>query len=164
MKKIHIGFSLIELLIVIVLLSILLLGGISLWREFVQHNRANATVHQITTALQFARSEAIKNNGLVIFCASQNQKTCDGPWQNGQIILIKNKILRIYSPLSNKDRLIWKSAFGKNDRLEFVSTGFTNGQSGSFWYCPNDLRFAKRIVVLQSGRTRVTEESSGCHG
>lgn len=162
-KKINLlGFSFIELLIVISLLGFLILGSVSWWGNLITQNRSTTYVQQILTALQFARSVAIKQNEKVIFCPSQDHRTCGGEWRVGQIILVKNKVLKIYPALSNSDRLLWKSAFGKNQILEFLPTGFTNGQNGSFWYCPKNLSAAKRITLQQSGKARVSNEFGGC--
>lgn len=161
-NKKWLGFSLLEMLLILALLGILCLMGIPSWRHLVQENQTGTQVRTFISALNFARSEAIKQSEKVIFCPSENQKTCGGSWQKGQIVLSNNTVLRIYPPLPANEKLLWKSSLGRVDRLEFVASGFTNGQKGSFIFCPTDARYAKRIIIEQSGRARVVSEDISC--
>lgn len=160
MNKCAAGFSLIELITVIAMSAILLMMALPIWLHFYEQNQAEIAVKQISSALNFARSAAIAHGEKVIFCASRNHLNCGGLWHEGQIVMLQQQVLRVYGKLP--DKLYWKSAFGRNDRLEFVASGFTNGQSGSFWICPRNDKWARRIVLEQSGRARVTGEGVDC--
>jgi type IV fimbrial biogenesis protein FimT len=157
------GYSLFEMLITIALVGILCLAGIPSWQYFMQENQMSAQVRTFITALNFARSEAVKQSEKIIFCPSENQHSCGGFWEQGQIVLSKDNVLRAYPALPPNVKLIWKSSLGRNDHLEFVPSGFTNGQKGSFIFCPPNPRYAKRIVIEQSGRMRITEEGIQCN-
>jgi type IV fimbrial biogenesis protein FimT len=65
----HRGFSLIELMIGLVLVSILLGIGVPSFREFILNQRAKTTSMDINIALMTARSEAIKRNRAVVLAA-----------------------------------------------------------------------------------------------
>lgn len=149
------AFSLLELLIVIAILAILSLLSLPTINHLINRNQINNTTEQIVSALNYARSEAIKNDNIVIFCKSKTHRQCDGNWNDGQIVSLNGKILRIYSALPANETLLWKSNFGNNDFLEFQGTGSTYGQDGSFILCTKDHHYGKRIVVIQSGRIRI---------
>jgi type IV fimbrial biogenesis protein FimT len=136
------GFTVIELLITLLLVSILLLIGFPAMHDLVMNNRATASVNNIVVGLQFARSEAIKNNVRVKFCKKDN-------WRDGQIVIdtSNDKILRVFPALAKGDKLTWKSSLGKDDYVEFSSLGFSE-QKGTFTYYPNgENKYARKIVV-----------------
>lgn len=156
------GFSLIELLLAMTLLAILLVVAIPMTQSLLTRNRVTQHAAELVTALNYARSEAVKRGSLVTFCKSKAGKSCEGDWRDGQIVIVDKQVLRQYAALTNGDNLIWRSSLGKNEMLQFAPAGFTHGQSGSFYYCPAEKQYAKRIVVEQSGRTRIMDDSSGC--
>lgn len=154
------AFTLIELLIAISIIAILLLAAIPATQHLLLRNRAAAQAHQIMGALNFARTEAIKRGQIVIFCPGTKDKPCAEDWRAGQVIMADNKIVRIYPALNEADNLIWRGSLGKNASLQFDPSGFTHGQSGSFYYCSSDKQYSKRIVIEQSGRARL-EDNDG---
>lgn len=156
------AFTLIELLITLVIISILSLIAIPAFRYFVTQNRALAQVNQIVAAINYARSEAIKTGKAVTFCKSIDHETCGGAWRDGQIILLEAKVLRVYNALAPEDKLNWASNLGKNNALVLLPTGFTDGQNGSFTYCSDG--YARKIIVEQTGRVRISEENISCNG
>ena len=87
------GFSLIELMVGISVLSILLTIAIPSFRNFTQSASVDAVQSSFYNALLFARSEAIKRNKIVIVCrrqAAQNQ--CNLPatndWSEGWLVYV----------------------------------------------------------------------------
>ena len=155
------GFTLIELLAAIALASVLLLITIPAFQQVLAHNRATIEVNKIISALHYARSEAIQLNEIVIFCKSADAKQCGGNWEDGQIILANNRVLRVYPALPANTRLYLKGNFGNNDTIRWLPSGATAGQKGSIYYCPTDERYARRIVLEKTGRVRV--EATKCH-
>lgn len=151
------GFTTIELLVTISIVSILLLISVPCMTCLINSNKAAATTNNIVTALQFARSEAIKNKINVKYCKSSDHKTCGGKWEDGQIVIDENgKLLRIFAALNYHDKLIWNSSFNKDDYIEFTSVGFTNGQTGSFIYTPSGQeKYSRSITVSQTGRIKI---------
>jgi len=82
------GFTMIELLISIVVVTALLALGIPSFMDFVKNNRLGAQSNALATALQVARSEAVKRNTDTVICASANQTNCtgNGDWDKGWIV------------------------------------------------------------------------------
>jgi type IV fimbrial biogenesis protein FimT len=82
------GFTLVELLITIVVVSILLATGVPSFMEFVKNNRLSAQANNLVISIQVARNEAIKRGSGAVICASTDQATCSGSddWTTGWII------------------------------------------------------------------------------
>ncbi len=81
--------TMIELLITIVVVTILLALGVPSFQEFVKNNRVTTQTNDFVTAIQLARSEAIKRGTFTTICASTDQATCDvtdGDWTSGWIV------------------------------------------------------------------------------
>ena len=84
------GFTLVELLVTIVVLSILLGLAVPAFRSFMQNDQQWVQQNNLVLALNAARSEAIKNDmaGGVKVCSSTDGATCTGtPWAQGWIVL-----------------------------------------------------------------------------
>jgi len=82
------GMTMVELLITIVVVTILLALGVPSFQEFIKNNRLTAQTNAFVTAIQLARSEAIKRGSFTTICASTDQATCSGTdnWSTGWIV------------------------------------------------------------------------------
>ena len=76
MKKMSKGFTLIELMISVVVASILLTVAVPNFFSMIQNNRMSATANSLVSALNFARSEAVRRGGTVRVCNTTNATTC----------------------------------------------------------------------------------------
>ena len=81
------GLTLLELIIGISVLGILLAVGVPSFQSTVDSNRLAAQTNSLVTALNLARSEAVKRGQPVSICASTNQTSCSGAtaWTTGWI-------------------------------------------------------------------------------
>jgi type IV fimbrial biogenesis protein FimT len=75
MKR-NLGFSLIELMVTLAVLVILITIAIPSFTSMIQNNRSATLASSLVTALNIARSEAVKRNALVGLCPSSNGATC----------------------------------------------------------------------------------------
>jgi len=83
-------FTLVELLVTVVVLSILLGLAVPAFRTFMQNDQQWVQQNNLVLALNAARSEAIKQDvfGGVQVCSSTDGATCTGtPWNQGWIVL-----------------------------------------------------------------------------
>ena len=76
------GFTLLELMVVVVVVGILSIVAAPSMSAMVNANRLNGVSGELTASMQVARSEAIRRNARVTVCASTNGTTCanSGTW------------------------------------------------------------------------------------
>ena len=74
MKTKH-GFTLIELMVTLAVAIVILAVGIPVFSTMIANNRAAADSNALVTALQFARSEAVKRSAQVRVCAGDGAPT-----------------------------------------------------------------------------------------
>ena len=83
------GFTLVELLITIVVITVLLAAGVPAFKDFIKNNRVTAQTNDLISAIQLARSEALKRGSNTVVCASKNQTDCaddKDAWADGWIV------------------------------------------------------------------------------
>ena len=82
------GFTLVELLIAIVVVTILLAIGAPAFKDFIKNNRVTGLINGHVSVIQLARSEALKRGTNMVVCASDDQATCTGKdtWADGWIL------------------------------------------------------------------------------
>jgi len=150
------GFSLIELLFVLMLMGILIATSMPLMMKIYQHIQARVACDQLVHAMKLARNEAVAKHVTVMLCKSKDQQTCSGEWINGYIILANQKILYVFKNPNLNGKINWRAFPLNKDNLQFLSTGFSKTENGTFWYCGADAEHpAWAIVMNQSGRIRV---------
>ena len=70
------GFTLVELAITVVVLSVMMAMAAPLFTGMTNGNRLTSNANEIVAALQIARSEALRRNARTSFCQSTNGTTC----------------------------------------------------------------------------------------
>jgi type IV fimbrial biogenesis protein FimT len=77
------GFTLVELAITVVVLSVLMAMAAPLFTGMSNGNRLTSNANELVAAMQIARSEAVRRNAPTFFCQSTNGTTCSNvsPWQ-----------------------------------------------------------------------------------
>lgn len=169
------GYSLIELLFTLILLSILLSLSFPAYKYIMVETRLMTLSESIVSAFNYARSEAIKHRSIVIFCPVENEKNCGAKWNNGWMIILgkrtanisKNNLLHVYPPLNKQEFIIWRGA-SKRNYLQLNPDGSAYGHNGSFVVCVNVLSKSSVWVVKVSatGRIRVDKDAGlhiNCH-
>jgi type IV fimbrial biogenesis protein FimT len=148
------GFSLMECLLVLLLMSILLGMVIPVQHHLLTQTRADSNVNTLISALNFARNEAIMRNEKIIICGSLDKRNCDGAWSNSNIIVDQNaNVIYVFELVSKLDRLIWNSSLNRDQFIEWLPSGFTSGQRGTFYSCmDHSAMISKKIVLLNTGR------------
>jgi len=156
MKTQH-AFTLLELLITLSLASVLFFLAIPSGIHLINSNKATTKVNELVAAIHLGRTEAIKRGVTVTLCKSQDGQTCSGTWDDGQILIAGNTLLRTYPASSKKDHLTWQG-FRSSDFIQFHSTGMGKAMSGHFVYTPNITtpHTTKTITISQAGRIAIS--------
>ena len=88
------GFTLIELMVTVAVLAIVLTVAVPSFGNLVNANRLNAQANNFLAAIEYAKTEAVKNNATVAFCHSSDNSTCSaapaGGWQGWVVGLAAN--------------------------------------------------------------------------
>ena len=163
------GFTLPELIFTMAIVVGLLGWAIPGFRDFQRNAERTREVNQFIHAIYFARSEAIKRNGVVSLCPSVDGSACGPagtPWQQGWIVFVNldrdspavrdsgEPLLHAYAP--------WASGQVNANRatLSFRSFG-QMGVTATFTFC--DARgspAARAVIISQTGRPRVSDRSA----
>lgn len=84
------GFSVIELIIVMAIACILLALGLPSFVNFTRDVRAGSMMGRVTADIQVARSESVKRNTRILFCARDGNGCTGTPaaaaWMNGWVV------------------------------------------------------------------------------
>jgi len=109
------GFTLVELMITIVVVTIMLAMGAPAFKDFIKNNRVTAQTNDLVSAIQLARSEALKRGTNVVVCASKDGAKCTGKdtWADGWIVFSDfdqtdgaNPVFKTGNCLGNEDDCI----------------------------------------------------------
>jgi type IV fimbrial biogenesis protein FimT len=100
------GFSLVELMVVIMVAAVLMAIGVPSYRYVTNSNRISSEVNGLLGDLQFARSEAIKEGVRVMVCPSTDQQKCatSTTWDRGWIVTspaLTPAVLRVQPAFAN---------------------------------------------------------------
>jgi len=100
------GFTLLELMIVVAIAGIVMAIGVPSFQSITTNNRIAANTNDLITALNLARSEAVKRSANVSVCKSADGATCttSGDWDQGWIVYFidendKMVVLRVFDSL-----------------------------------------------------------------
>ena len=164
------GFTLIELLITIAIAVILLGLGVPNFIDFIRNNRLVSQANDFVTALNYARSEAIKRNIRVTVCSSATGTTCAGStsWEQGWIVFADNNgdgvvdvgetVLHVRQSLENGNTL--RAAI--RQRVTYQTTGFS-GFADTFRLCDaRGTASARSIAVSMQGRVSTATGAASC--
>ena len=153
------GFSLIELLTVLLISGILFGIAVPAMGQFMDSNRMAAATNEFSTAIHLARSEAVKRRANVSMCASSDWSvetpscSATGEIREGWIIFVDStpplapnlnvpnaaSVLYRHGPLQegiNLSLATTTAAIGGSEFISFASTGFPfsvlAGNDGAF--------------------------------
>lgn len=166
------GVTLIELLVTMSILAILLAIAGPSFVAMIQDNRRATRINDLVTALNYARSEAIKRGDEVSVCRSASGTGCAaaGGWEQGYIVFTDSDnggdvdagvdtVLRVFEALSGGGSL----TNNNQQVITYNASGFSPGEASSFTLC--DLRGAaqaRAIILSNQGRVRTdTVDGSG---
>ena len=138
----HLGFTIYELLITMLIIGIILTIGVPSFTSFTQNSRISGTANDLHSSFQLARSEAARSKSNITICASANSMdagaNCGGTFDDGWIIFIDlngdidrsgdgENVIRAHPPVS--DRIDVTTNAGAN-YFSFAPSGLGRGDVG----------------------------------
>ena len=166
------GFTLLELLITVALISILAAFAIPSMRSFSQNDRLTTNINTMIGHLAYARSEAVKRHAQVSICISNDTVGCTGGnWEDGWIVYVdadangtfdaatlNEDILRVNQALDGNNTLTPTAAY--TTQVTYDNRGFVTA-TGGFLLCDDRTgAFGKTITTSNTGRVRFQDDST----
>lgn len=169
----EVGLTLIELLLVAVMLGIALQMTLPGFARRADDLRSAMALRHLSSLLAYARYEALLRERSITVCAVDSDGRCQRDWSSRHRIEVfmddnanrqrdsNELVLRSVTWPLERGTLSWRASLGRN-YLRFAASGST-WQNGTLYYCPDsrDRRFARALVVSQSGRSYLTVDSDG---
>ena len=169
------GFSLIELLVTLSLVSILLFVAAPSMTDLVADSRVAETRHRVRASLALARSEAIRRSTTVTLCASVDSQSCEGRAKQGkylwsQLLLFKDsnadrmfstadqdELIRVVD-LSGGGQVLWN----RGQSTIYASDGSLSGSVNGSFYIFDAAEMSKgvRMLLQLTGRLREADFSN----
>lgn len=171
------GFNLIELIVTVSLATLLLVAGVSSFQTVLDNNRLNTVTNEFVTALNLARSEAVKRNNRVVLrkadtsTSSYTTQSSQG-YEQGWIIFVDNDndatldtgetLLQVFDRPSRLGVTLQGNA-NLTDYVMFTPEGFAKTTAGAFQagtltVCKNSK--ARQVIISSTGRIRTVDSTS----
>ncbi len=169
-RRRQLGVTLPELLASLAVIATLTTGAYGQFHTLIQENRMVAEVNLFITALQLARSEAIKHGRRTVLCPSMDKVNCgnSSAWSYGWMLFASDNrereadepVLHAGNPLA-AGVILHASNYRK--RIMYQPDGSSGGSNSSFTFCDTRKAARPRVICLSnSGRPRLTY--SRCDG
>ena len=156
------GFTLLELMVVVILLVVMATIAIPSFQSLIQNNRVTSQTNELLTAFNVARSEALKTQRPVAVCASNDDATCSGGWGDGWIVGVDAAgsagqttvtvadVVRVWAGLSND--VVFAESDDLPDFVRYLPNGQIDPLSLTF-----PLAFQIRMPGCENGAARLIE-------
>jgi type IV fimbrial biogenesis protein FimT len=168
------GFTMVELAVVMVLLSVLLTMGIGSFARLMESSRLRSLTNDLLVDLHLTRSEAILRGVRVAMCVATDENTCatSRGWHRGWLMFVdannnglreaSEQVLRYRAPapagwiLSGNSPVARYVSYDALGATRLTSGGF---QAGTVTVCQagSASRMARQVVINSIGRPRSQE-------
>jgi prepilin-type N-terminal cleavage/methylation domain-containing protein len=184
-KKSRAGYTLLELMVVISIVSILAVVVVPGMQDGMRRNAKDSYMLDLLSAVALARSEAVTQGRAVSICRSVDQAVCTaiagGDWSVGWIVFDDagtagtvdgaDSILQSGKAETNLSIVTLKTALDASfaaDFLQFNEEGFlkTSATGAYFKFCgqDNDASTARAVWLSNTGRSTLsTDDADGVH-
>ena len=122
------GFTLLELLTTLSIASLIVTLGVPSFRSVLENQRMTGATNEMVTALNLAKSEAIKRVAYVSVCKSSDMASCGGggtDWKDGFIVFANATSVNLGS-IDAGDTII-RVYPGLHDSIDVAPSGTVDG-------------------------------------
>lgn len=169
------GFTLIELMVVVAIVAMVAAIATPSWNNMIVSNRIRAAVNDWTQSIQFARSEALRQNVPITLCPSSNGASCTASdFEVGWIV--RTDTGTVLQDTLPKPRLTMVPNSSAKRNITFLPNGLLIGNYTGVHITVRDYPAAndslsRHICIPRTGRVKVYTEqqymdlpSSACGG
>ncbi|HHQ69379.1 MAG TPA: prepilin-type N-terminal cleavage/methylation domain-containing protein [Halothiobacillaceae bacterium] len=159
------GFTVLEWMAAITILSIVLAVGIPSFNQQLEQSRLTAATNSLLTGIHFARTEALRIGQRVVICTSADQQTCQpqAAWHDGWIIFPDptasgqpdGPLLRVHKAsganitITGNQPVANYISYTPDGRTKFLSGAM---QMGTITLCGSN--YGRQLVINHAGRVR----------
>ncbi len=166
------GFSMLEGLTILLIISILLGVAMPSFEESVGRSNARADVRNLISALNMARTHAIAKRTITTFCPSSNGRSCGGDWagetiifrdtNNNRVLDDDEQLLEVRPKISTAASIAWKASARRNGYIRFSPSGAAR-EFGTFTYCAvgENRSLDGMLVINRMGRGHLAKDNDG---
>jgi len=167
------GFSLIELLVVMAIAAVLLGIGVPNMQQYVVSSRLSTAANDFFTALNLARSEAVRRGAQVTLITNGAANSRD--WTSGWTMFVDansdgalsagEEVLRVGAAQDAPMTIFGSANFGTS--VAFDSSGRLTSGGGSFVIChgtalvADGIARSRALILNSAGRARIAFDSNG---
>ena len=165
------GFTFIELIITLAIISILFGSALPDFSDFLDRRKIEAASMQLRNVLQLARKSAVTENQRVTVCPTNDSVSCSDNWSHGYVAFVdlnqdreldSDEVVLYQNKISDPEMKVRWRAFGRQDSMQWHETGITNHQNGSFELCLRQKpEMARALIIAKAGRIRSSIDSDG---
>ncbi|MCG7530968.1 GspH/FimT family pseudopilin [Psychrobium sp. MM17-31] len=174
MKRSVSGFTIVELMIAMAIVIIVLHLGASSLKEMTLRNHMTTHVNEFVAVQRMARQYALYNKTDVIMCASTDGQKCMAKkyWHEGVLVFVDHngdrkrdpddKVIKFFQARAKNLQVTWR-AFPNRSYLQYVASGWTNNQNGTFRFCfaNEPQHYNRALIITKIGRARLSTDSDG---
>lgn len=137
------GFTLIELIVVMVFAAIIMTFAIPNFKVAIRNNRLSTQTNDLVSSLNLARSEAVTRGDRITICRSLNGTSCNtstGNWEDGWIVFHDpltsgtvgvvdsgEQLIRVYAGLDGDNTL--RAGDNFTDYISYLAMGESAGNA-----------------------------------
>lgn len=172
-KRSSSGFTLIEMLIVLVIFGILLLIAAPAYQQMIRNNRMVSEVYALRAVINNARSEAIARRFPVAVCPTTNGTACaaSNDWTTGYMSFIDadaddtvdagEEIIQV-NQFDSAEEVTAITFDNGNQRIRFSPQGTAINSAGTFTFCDDrGAEDASAMILNAVGSLRAAIDTDG---
>ncbi len=157
------GFTLVELMVVILIVAMLATMGISAFDFIRAKQYSNLAINHIASVAKTTQLLALSYRQTMSLCPSNDNKNCSSDWSQPLIIFYTDEnnntnVVAHYSGIVG-GKLRWSGFIGKS-LVQYQANGQLLASNGTFIYCPNnqDKTLIRAVIINRVGRMRMAED------